>query len=256
MASAFGFDALRYDHARPRYPEAVIASILSRSPGFDVLDVGTGTGIAARQFHEVGCRVFGIDVDERMVAVARQSGIEADVAGFETWRPAGHMFDLVASGQAWHWIDPDIGARRAADVLRPGGLLAAFWNADELPEELAQTFADIFRELAPTTLAARRWDVVSTLPGFSALCRRAADGMSATGAFRQIEQWQYPWDRSYSSDEWLELLLTMADVAELPSPTLEALTTTMGTAIEAAGGSFTIRYTTVVVTGVADLPPA
>jgi len=58
------------------------------SPGRDVLDVGCGTGIAARQFQAAGCRVLGVDPDARMAGLARRSGLEVQVATFETWDPA------------------------------------------------------------------------------------------------------------------------------------------------------------------------
>lgn len=50
MAESFGVDPERYDRTRPRYPDAMVDAILAASPGPDVLDVGIGTGIVARQF--------------------------------------------------------------------------------------------------------------------------------------------------------------------------------------------------------------
>jgi SAM-dependent methyltransferase len=76
-----------------------------QAPAPGVLDVGCGTGIAARQFQAAGCRVLGVDPDPRMVGLARQSGLEVEVAAFETWDPAGRVFDAVIAGQAWHWVD-------------------------------------------------------------------------------------------------------------------------------------------------------
>src|ERR1700722_6471279 len=80
MAESFGCDAERYNRARPSYPDALVDRIVATSPGLDVLDVGCGTGIAARQFHAAGCRVLGVDVDERMAELARRSGIEVETA--------------------------------------------------------------------------------------------------------------------------------------------------------------------------------
>ena len=48
VAESFGVDPERYDRARPRYPDALVARVVAASPGPDVLDVGCGTGIAAR----------------------------------------------------------------------------------------------------------------------------------------------------------------------------------------------------------------
>jgi len=87
-AQSFGSDPERYDRARPRYPEAMVERIVESSPGHDVLDVGCGTGIAARQFQAAGCRVLGVEPDARMADLARRSGVEVEVATFEAWDPA------------------------------------------------------------------------------------------------------------------------------------------------------------------------
>ena len=99
-AESFGADPDRYDRARPGYPAALVERIVAASPGPDVLDVGCGTGIAARQFQAAGCRVLGVDPDPRMAGLARQSGLEVEVATFEAWDPAGRVFDAVIAGQA------------------------------------------------------------------------------------------------------------------------------------------------------------
>ncbi|MEK8169003.1 class I SAM-dependent methyltransferase [Streptomyces sp. M19] len=92
-----------------------------RKPRPRFLDVGIGTGIAARQFGAVGCTVLGVEVDARMADFARRDGFEVEVAAFEAWDPGGRAaFDTVVSAQTWHWVDPVAGAAKAAEVLRPG----------------------------------------------------------------------------------------------------------------------------------------
>ena len=108
-----------------------------------------GTGIAARQFQAAGCTVLGVEPDARMADVARRSGLEVEVATFEAWDPAGRTFDAVVAGQAWHWVDPVAGAAKAAEVLRPGGRLAVFWNVFQPPPDLAEAFAAVYRRVLP-----------------------------------------------------------------------------------------------------------
>jgi SAM-dependent methyltransferase len=84
MAGSFGVDPERYDRARPRYPDALVERIIAASPGLDVLDVGCGTGIAARQFQALGCTVLGVEPDARMAEFARHSGVEVEVATSQT----------------------------------------------------------------------------------------------------------------------------------------------------------------------------
>src|SRR5580658_6025977 len=114
----------------------MVEAIVSASPGHDVLEVGIGTGISARAFRAAGCRVLGVDPDERMAGFARGGGLAVEIAKFEDWEPAGRTFDAVIAGQTWHWVDPVAGAAKAAGVLRPGGRLAVFWNAMELPNDI------------------------------------------------------------------------------------------------------------------------
>src|SRR3954451_21593732 len=151
VAESFGEDAERYDRTRPRYPGALIERIAAT--GSDVLDVGSGTGIAARQLQAAGCRVLGVEPDARMAAFGRSRGVAAEVSTFEAWDPAGRVFDAVVAGQAWHWVDPVAGAAKAATVLRPGGRLALFWNAAQVPPELAEAFAAVHRPVLPGPLA-------------------------------------------------------------------------------------------------------
>ena len=79
VAESFGTDPDRYDRTRPRYPHAMVERIIAASPGPDVLDVGCGTGIEARQFQAAGCRVLGVEPDPRMAQFARRSGVEVEV---------------------------------------------------------------------------------------------------------------------------------------------------------------------------------
>src|SRR5919108_1087957 len=131
VAESFGADPGRYDRARPRYPDALVERIVAASPGPAVLDVGCGTGIAARQFQAAGCTVLGVEPDARMAGWARERGLDVEVSTFEDWDPAGRAFDAVVAGMTWHWVDPVAGAAKAAQALRPGGRLALFWYVFE-----------------------------------------------------------------------------------------------------------------------------
>ncbi|MFF3326153.1 class I SAM-dependent methyltransferase [Streptomyces sp. NPDC002889] len=247
VAESFGSDAARYDRARPRYPQAMVDRIVAAGPGPAVLDVGCGTGIAARQFEAAGCTVLGVDADARMADLARQRGLEVEVAAFETWDPGGRKFDAVVSGQTWHWVDPVAGAAKAAQALRPGGPLAVFWNTGRPVSELAESFAEVYRRVMPDSLAAHQW-TTPAVDGYSALYTRAADGIREVGAFGEPEQWRFAWERSYTRDEWLDQLPTTGGHTRLPPAELEEVLAGIGAAIDAVGGGFTMRYATVAVT--------
>jgi SAM-dependent methyltransferase len=246
VAESFGSDPERYDRTRPRYPGAMVERIIAGTPGPDVLDVGCGTGIAARQFQAAGARVLGVDADARMADLARKSGIKVEVAAFEAWDPAGRAFDAVIAGQTWHWVDPVAGAAKAAQVLRPDGRLAVFWNVAQLPPGLAEAFAAAYRRLMPDLPVYDRlmpaWEM------YSVMFTKAADGIRAVGAFGDPEQWRFDWERSYTRDEWLDQVPTFGGHSLFPPARLEELLADIGAAIDASGGSFTMSYTAAVVT--------
>jgi SAM-dependent methyltransferase len=246
VAESFGVDAARYDRTRPAYPDALVRRIIAAAPGSRVLDIGCGTGTAARQFRAAGCAVLGVEPDRRMAEFARRDALDVEEATFEAWEPAGRRFDAVIAGTSWHWVDPVIGAAKAATVLRPDGRFAAFWHLWELPEGLAEAVTAVYRQGLPE----------APVPGpggqtpqqYQALLAKAADGIRAAGAFGEPEQWRFEWQRRYTRDEWLDQLPTHGSLTRLPADRLAPLLAGVGAAIDEAGGAFTASYSTVVVT--------
>lgn len=247
-AQSFGSDAERYDRARPRYPGAIVDRIVAGSPGPDVLDVGCGTGIVARQFQAAGCGVLGVEPDARMADLAQKFGVEVDVATFEAWDPAGREFDAVVAGQTWHWVDPVAGATKAARVLRPGGRLAAFWNVSQLPTDMAEAFAAVYQRALPDSPFNLHDRTTPPLDGYQVLFTKAADGIREVGGFSDPEQWRCDWEQPYTRDAWLDQLPTQGAFTQLPSDKMAEVLEGVGAVIDARGGSFTMRYTTVAVT--------
>ncbi|HMG62017.1 MAG TPA: class I SAM-dependent methyltransferase [Streptosporangiaceae bacterium] len=253
VAESFGADAERYDRARPRYPGALVDRIVAASPGPDVLDVGCGTGIAARQFQAAGCTVLGVDPDPRMAEYARRAGVEAEVATFEAWDPAGRAFDAVVAGQSWHWVDPVAGAAKAARVLRPGGRLAVFGHVYETPPGVADALAAALRRVAPDSPlsarpAGRAQPARTALDIYQVMFGRAADGIRQAGGFGEPEQWRFDWELSYTRAEWLDLLPTTGALTQLAPGQLAEVLEAAGAAIDADGGSLTMPYTTLAAT--------
>jgi SAM-dependent methyltransferase len=223
--------------------------IVAASPGRRVLDVGCGTGIEARQFQAAGCTVLGVEPDPRMADFARRTGVEVEVATFETWDAAGREFDMVVAGTAWHWVDPVAGAVRAAQVLRPGGRIAPFHHVFETPPEIRGALAQAYRRAVPDS----PFDFSSqaTRPAldlYQALFAKIADGIRESGGFSEPEQWRFDWERSYTREEWLDQLPTLGALTQLAPGTLAEVLEGTGAAIDAIGGSFTMQYATVVVT--------
>ena len=240
-AESFGAVASQYDRARPSYPSALIDALLADG-AHRVLDVGCGTGIAAAMLAARGCTVLGVEVDERMAALARAKGIEVQLARFEDWDAGARRFDLVTSGQAWHWIEPAAGAARAAEVLRGGGRIGVFWNFGDPPAQLRERISPIYARLAPGI------ESHSALLGQRDEREQAAlTGIIECGAFGPLEKATFPWSKTYDANAWLEHLCTHSDHQALPARRRERLLAAVGEAIEEIGGSFQMSYEAVLI---------
>lgn len=244
LAESFGSDPALYDRARPSYPDELVRAVVAGIPGGDILDVGCGTGIAARQFQSAGCRLLGVDVDERMAGFARERGLPVEVAPFESWDARGRTFDAVIAGQTWHWIGPAAGAAKAAAALGPGGRLALFWNVFDPDPEVAAMFSAAYRRVMSD------WDPWANpaLDAYSRILDKVGEGIQAAAAFDPPERWRYDWQRTYSRDEWLETVASGGDTSRFSPGELEQLLTAIGAVVETLGCSFNMRYATVAVT--------
>jgi SAM-dependent methyltransferase len=243
-AGSFGDDAERYDRVRPLYPDTLIDFLLADGPG-TVLDVGCGTGIAARLFMERGCDVLGLEPDPRMAAVARRRGVTVEEGTIEEWSPGDRRFDLVTAGQAWHWVDPQRGPQRAAAALRPGGRIGLFWNQAQHDPAVRPALDAAYARHAPvlgrqSVLMGRR-DV--------SLYDSVAESLRTTGEFDDVAVDVFGHDIDYSAEEWVELAGTHSDHHTLPPAQLSDLLAELRQQIDQAGGRVPVHYEATLVSG-------
>jgi trans-aconitate methyltransferase len=240
-ACSFGADAEGYDSARPSYPQALIDFLLAEAPRL-VLDVGCGTGKAGRLLAARGCAVLGVEPDHEMAAVATGHGITVEHGTFEEWGPRDRRFELVISGQAWHWVNPFAGTAKLAEILMPGGRFAAFWNVEQLPPEALASVADAYARFAPSlaSSSARRERFDDGSPALQALMSSDALCDAATHVFC--------WQQTYTTAEWISLLRTHSDHRLLPDETRAPLLEAIRQALDERGGTMLVSYETEVVT--------
>jgi SAM-dependent methyltransferase len=212
-AESFGSVAERYDRFRPSYPSSLFAD-LGATGARTVLDIGCGTGIAARELAARGLSVLGVEVDPQMAAVARAYGLHIETASFEDWDGRDRTFDLITCAQAWHWIDQDRGVQKVATCLRPGGLLACFWNynkSHDLTDELSEVYQLIAPEIEP--------DAVGLEPDDAPHAAALRD----TGVFGDVAVRRYEWSQTMTATEWVGRATTYSDHILLPKEQRAAL---------------------------------
>jgi SAM-dependent methyltransferase len=146
VTAVFGAVAGCYASARPDYPRelyAALADLAGRDlDGALIVDVGAGTGIAARQMRDLGALVIAVEPSAGMLAklAGTSPGVGAMQGDGNALPLRDHCADFVTYAQAWHWTDPHRAVPEYRRVLRRGGSFAAWWNlmAREAPWAEAQ----------------------------------------------------------------------------------------------------------------------
>ncbi len=134
-ASSFGAQAAAYEANRPDYPAEAVRWALEPLPGPAprVLDLAAGTGKLTRSLVAAGLDVVAVEPDPGMLAQLRRGlpDVEAHAGRAERIPLPDGSVDAVLVGQAMHWFDDEHAYPEIARVLRPGGVLAGLWNADD-----------------------------------------------------------------------------------------------------------------------------
>jgi 2-polyprenyl-6-hydroxyphenyl methylase/3-demethylubiquinone-9 3-methyltransferase len=100
--------------------------------GLRMLDIGCGAGILSEPLARLGATVVGADPSAENIAVARLHAAEDGLAidyrcnTAEALADAGERFDMVLAMEVVeHVADLDLFVRRAAEMVKPGGLMIA-----------------------------------------------------------------------------------------------------------------------------------
>jgi SAM-dependent methyltransferase len=129
-----------YVAARPRYPREVIdylKSAIGLTSQWQIVDLGSGTGISCELFLENGNPVTAVEPNAAM-----RSAAEKSLRGFASFTSVNgaaeattlpdHCADLVVAAQAFHWFDIPATRKEVVRILRPNGWTLLMWNNRKL----------------------------------------------------------------------------------------------------------------------------
>jgi SAM-dependent methyltransferase len=223
----FSSDVVAYDFGRPGYPDRVyelLQQVCGLGSGSRVLEIGPGTGQATGRLLDCGATVTAIELGAEMAAAlqAKYEGqnLVVKVGAFEEVDLDPESFDLIVAATSFHWVPPETGLPRCADLLRPGGWLALWWTyfADpDRPDPFRDAVTPIFQELAPS--------LIDTFPGIAFLAGahpHAIDAeartseIDATGRFGPVHYEVIPWTGRHTPGQLRALFASYSPCLALP----------------------------------------
>jgi ubiquinone/menaquinone biosynthesis C-methylase UbiE len=135
-AGLFAGNVAFYERYRLGYPGRLlrrVAALAGLTPGDSILDLGTGTGMLAIGFAQMGMAVTAMDPEPAMLASARAGAGDLPIAfvqgGSGELTPAMGPFKLVAMGRSFHWMDRAATLDMLDRIVAPGGGVALFHDA-------------------------------------------------------------------------------------------------------------------------------
>ena len=156
----FGLSADDYGRFRQGFPPKFFTHLDTLSlctPGQDVLDVGTGTGLLARALSLRGCRVTGLDPSKELLSEAKKADEAVGVSSVyhlgqvEATGLGDNAYDVVTAATCWHWFDRPKAAVECRRLLRrEGRLLIAHLDWISIPGNVIDTTLRVIDQFSPT----------------------------------------------------------------------------------------------------------
>jgi len=154
MADLYADDAA-VDPLKVSYDRPAILAMAGDVRGKRVLDVGCASGGLSERFVERGASVVGIDLNPRLIELARERlGSRAEFHVADISVPLAFesgWFDVVAASLVLHYMkDWDAPLREFARILRPGGALVLSTHHPTQDVEIATPPAPYFETVLLT----------------------------------------------------------------------------------------------------------
>ena len=134
--SRFSNRVENYVKYRPNYPKEMIkflSDTIGLAKGHIIADIGSGTGISSKIFLDNGNEVYGVEPNAEMRAAGEKylsnyANFHSIEASSEDTKLESKSIDMIISGQAFHWFEPEATKKEFLRILKPDGYVVIFSN--------------------------------------------------------------------------------------------------------------------------------
>jgi hypothetical protein len=113
---------------------------------------------------------------------------------------------------AWHWVDPAVGYRLAAELLAPGGLLICSWRFPVLADaDLQRRLNQVYAQLSPDLVR----DPEAHIGEMEPLLAEGRREVNDSGYMTTVDHWIEERPVSIPVDSYAEFQLSYAQIAAL-----------------------------------------
>jgi len=237
------------------YPEELFVDIIQYSgpgKGKKALEIGAGTGKATVPFLESGYVVTAVELSKNMTEFLLEKfkdyrNFNVITSTFEDVSLDDSDYDLIYAATSFHWVDPEVGCPKVFRLLKKGGVFALFRGnpvsaeGEEIYEEIQTVYEKYYYcyyASKERPVGKSRDDLLKPLE----LRRKFGfDSMERYG-FSDVAIKLYDSSRTYSADEYIELLDTFSDHRSLPADLRTAMYDGIREVILRHGGSHRVDY--------------
>jgi SAM-dependent methyltransferase len=214
-AHTFDEIAELYDRGRREPPDHIFNDLFVQA-GIEpssarILEIGCGTGQATLPLARRGCHIVCVEMGANLARIARRNlagfpRVRVDTSRFEDWEPGSLSFDIVFAATSWHWLDPRLRYAKAAQVLRPAGILAFTTGSHVLPPG----FDPFFAEMQNCYEAIGEARMEGPLPAPEEV-RDAHEEIEQSGYFENVRVIRRTWVDEFTADEYVAMMSTASD---------------------------------------------
>lgn len=236
----FNEDPANYDRYRPRYMPELFETIFAygEKAGCSrgkALEMGSGTGQATEPFLRAGWQVTAVEMGDNLASFARekfrdQPGLKVVCGDFLT-APLEGPYDLFYAATSFHWVGTKEAFPRIQSLLKPGGVVALFWN-HPCPGKPGTPEYDAIQQV----YGKYRGERVQTHLGISQEDAASKVRCLEVWGFTQVEARVFHGVRRLTAQEYVGLMNTYSDHRAMEEKARLALEHDMEEAIEALGG--------------------